>query len=540
MIRKIYTLLILGLCLGFAACGDDNDGLDPNAAAPVINFPMEQLDVDLNKVDNLPVVAVIKSQAGLQSVTMKLQTVEGVTEYKTVTDFFNPNSYSLSENLEYNANYEAFIIEATDKLNHVTSGTLPIAVTDVMARPVITFDPEEIVYDEMDENPVMPRTTFKIVSEAGLKKVERFLVSVDGQTSKGGDILNGDKTYEYDELIEYKEGDKGFKVKAEDIYGNITISTLQVSYKTVPVPVLTLGKELITTDEGVDTEVPMHIESVRGVKYVAISRVENGISTEIFREEIGGDNKNFDYTPKVQLTEETSQLKVVVSDGREGKEVVGIVRTYVNMEVVQLKVGSQVLANAEPFALISLKDMKTYSVDEAISSVESARNVDIKFFINSKDGVLSFRFYSMENVESKNPLYKGSGGKTLSNLPAKNMTKYVLFPTDFDYDTASRSSIQNEYLKGNADQKVYMTIDNFVGSVIGFKTGGASSAGGERYGVMKVLDVSGKMDNNTMKQIATVEIKFPKKKYAGQYYLPSSVLIENFFSIKTKLPFHWE
>ena len=75
MIRKIYTLLILGLCLGFAACSDDNDGLDPNAAAPVIKFPMEQLDVDLNKVDNLPVVAVIKSQAGLQSVTMKLQTV---------------------------------------------------------------------------------------------------------------------------------------------------------------------------------------------------------------------------------------------------------------------------------------------------------------------------------------------------------------------------------------------------------------------------------------------------------------------------------
>jgi hypothetical protein len=29
---------------------------------------------------------------------------------------------------------------------------------------------------------------------------------------------------------------------------------------------------------------------------------------------------------------------------------------------------------------------------------------------------------------------------------------------------------------------------------------------------MKVLDVSGKMDNNTTKQIATVEIKFPKKK----------------------------
>ena len=182
------------------------------------------------------------------------------------------------------------------------------------------------------------------------------------------------------------------------------------------------------------------------------------------------------------------------------------------MEVVQLKVGSHVLANAEPFALISLNDMKTYSVDEAISSVESAKNVDIKFFINSANSVLSFRFYSMENVDSKNSLYKGSSGKSLSNLPAKNMTKFVLFPAGFDYDAASRSSIKNEYLAGSADQKVYMTIDNFVGSVIGFKTSGNSSAGGERYGVMKVLDVSGKMDNNTTKQIATVEIKFPKKK----------------------------
>lgn len=132
MIRKLYILFILGLCMGFAACSDDNDGVDPNAAAPVIKFPMEQLDVDLNKVDNLPVVAIIKSQAGLQSVNMKIQTIEGTTEYKTVTDFFNPNSYSLSENLEYNANFKAFIIEATDKLNHVTSETLAISVTDVM------------------------------------------------------------------------------------------------------------------------------------------------------------------------------------------------------------------------------------------------------------------------------------------------------------------------------------------------------------------------------------------------------------------------
>ena len=76
-------------------------------------------------------------------------------------------------------------------MNHVTSGTLPIAVTDVMARPVIIFDPEEIIYDEMDEYPVIPRTSFEVVSEAGLKVEEVYLVSATGQESKGSEELNG-------------------------------------------------------------------------------------------------------------------------------------------------------------------------------------------------------------------------------------------------------------------------------------------------------------------------------------------------------------
>lgn len=345
MIRKIYTLLILGLCLGFAACSDDNDGLDPNAAAPVIKFPMEQLDVDLNKVDNLPVVAVIKSQAGLQSVTMKLQTVEGVTEYKTVTEFFNPNSYSLSENLEYNANYEAFIIEATDKLNHVTSGTLPIAVTDVMARPVITFDPEEIIYDEMDENPVIPRTTFEVVSEAGLKVVEVYLVSATGQESKGSVELNGKKDFSYDEMINYKEGDKGFKVKAVDIYDNVTISTLPVEYRTVPIPVLTLPELPIFATTDAKQGVPVKVESVRGVHEVIIYRIENGQEIEVLREQKNGE-KQLDYTPEIDFTETTSQIKVVVSDGRVGKEAVGTVKAYVNMDVATVNISSKTFANS--------------------------------------------------------------------------------------------------------------------------------------------------------------------------------------------------
>lgn len=506
MIRKLYALLMLGLCFGWAACSDDSESVDPNSAAPVIKFPMEQLDVDLNKIDNLPVVAVIKSQAGLKSVTMKIQTVAGVTEYKTITEFFNPNSYSLSEQPEYSANYQSFIVEATDQLNHVETATLPIVVTDVMARPVITFEPAEIVYDEMDENPVMPRTKFKVVAEAGLKKVERFLVSASGQISKGGDELNGDKMYEYDELVDYKEGDRGFKVKAEDKYGNISISTVSVKYKTVPVPVLTLGKTLISTDAGVDTEVPMHIESVRGVREVTVYRVEKGVDTEIATKQFTGD-KSLDYKPKVQLTEETSQIKVVVSDGREGKEVSGIVKTYVNMEVVELQVGSQKLANATPFALISLNDLKTYSVDEAVATEASSMNIDIKFYAASSGGVISYRLYSPENVDGKNGEYAGTGGN-LSALKKMNLTRFAKFPANFDYEKATRSSIEEQYGKTTVSGRA----DVAVGDVIGFKTGGSSSAGGGRIGIIKIIDVSDKIGTDATKRIATVEIKFPKKK----------------------------
>lgn len=425
MIRKLYTILLIGLCLNLVACGDDNENIDPNASAPVIKFPMEQLDVDLNKVDNLPVVAVIKSQAGLQSVTMKIQTVEGTVEYKTVTDFFNPNSYSLSENLEYNANYQAFIIEATDKLDHIITGTLPISVTDVVERPVITFDPEEIIYDEMDENPTIPRTTFKITSEAGLKTVEMYLVSASGQESKGIINLSGEKEYTFDEMIDYKEGDRGFKVKAEDTYGYITISTLPVTYKTIPGPSLTLTESTIFAGTDAKKGVPVQIESVRGVHEVVIYRIENGSEVEALRETKNGEH-TLNYAPEIDFTEATSKLKVVVSDGREGKEAIGYMKAYVNMDVATLNVGSQPLANnahvkyPDAFGMVSLNDLKTYSVDYAIANEVNAKNVDFKFYCFGASG--SPRLYSMDNT-GKDGEFSGSTGK-LSAIKVKKLNTF--------------------------------------------------------------------------------------------------------------------
>lgn len=512
MIRKLYTILLIGLCLNFVACGDDNENIDPNAAAPVIKFPMEQLAVDLNKVDNLPVVAVIKSQAGLQSVTMKIQTVEGTVDYKTITDFFNPNSYSLSENLEYDANYQAFIIEATDKLNHVITGTLPISITDVMERPVITFDPEEIVYDEMDENPTIPRTTFKVISEAGLKKVEMYLVSVSGQVLKSAAELNGEAEYNFDEMIDYKEGDKGFKVKAEDTYGNITIATLPVTYKTIPGPELTLADKVIFAETGVKTEVSMQIESVRGIHEVVIYRLENEQEVEALREQKNGEH-SLNYAPKIDFTEATSKLKVVVSDGRNGKEAVGYVKAYVNMEVATVNVGSQQLANnahekyPDAFGMVSLNELKTYSIDYAIASEANAKNVDFKFYCFG--GAAVPRLYSMDNTE-KDSEFAGATGK-LSAIKAKNMTRFAVLD-NFDFENATVTSISEILSSGISISKL---TPFEAGNIIAFRTGSSSTAGGGRIGVMKVVNITAAKEVNPNVAnacVLTLEIKFPKKK----------------------------
>ena len=513
MIRKIYTILLIGLCLNFVACGDDNENIDPNAAAPVIQFPMEQLDVDLNKVDNLPVVAVVKSQAGLQHITMKIQTAEGTVDYKTVTEFFNPNSYSLSERLEYQPNYQAFIIEATDKLNHVVTEKLTIAVTDVVERPVITFDPAEIIYDEMEENPTIPRTTFKVASEAGLKKVEMYLVSVTGQLSKGVAELNGEKEYNFNEMIDYKEGDKGFKVKAEDTYGYITIATLPVTYKTIPGPKLTLTDKAIFADTGVKTGVNMEIESVRGVHEVVIYRIENGQEVEALRERKNGEN-TLNYAPKIDFTSSTSQLKVVVSDGRVGKEAIGYVKAYVDMEVATVNVGSQPLANTaherypDAFGMVSLKDLKTYSIDYAIANAENAKNVDFKFYCFGGSAVP--RLYSTDNT-GKDAEFIGATGK-LSAIPVKNLTRFSIL-SNFDFENATAASISSEILSSSITQSLLDPIA--VGNIIAFRTGGTSSAGGSRIGVMKVVNITEPKDvvpSNATARVLTLEIKFPKKK----------------------------
>ena len=70
---------------------------------------------------------------------MQIETETGMIDYKTVTTFFNEKAYSLSENLNYQEDYKAFVVTAIDKLNREAKATLELGVTGIKEGPSIVF-----------------------------------------------------------------------------------------------------------------------------------------------------------------------------------------------------------------------------------------------------------------------------------------------------------------------------------------------------------------------------------------------------------------
>lgn len=506
-ILYMMAFLLMAVC----SCSSD-DAVD--AEAPSVQFPLEQLNVDLNTVDNLPIIAVIQSKAGLAQVNIDINTAEdGVIRYKSITEFYNAHNYSLAESPEYKVGYTSVTVEAIDRQGQKVTAEMPITVKGIMARPVVTFNPGEIVYDEMDENPVIPRTNFTIESEAGLKSVEAILVSKDGQeTLKKDEELNGVNSYSFDEMIEYKEGDKGVKVIAIDTYGNATISTLPVTYKIVPVPVVTLDAKALSAESGKDVNFPVSVSSLRGLKYIDIFLLEGEKTTLAKHVTLSGE-KEYNKSVAIKLTQATSHVQVVASDGREGKESSAMRPVYVDMRVATVNIGSCPLANIghkdyeNAFGMFSLKDMRSYTVDYALESADNAKNIDFKFY--SFGGSAIPRLYSMDNQE-KDSEFKGTSGN-LKAIAVKNQTRFKIVNDEFDYDHATLTSIK----KINAGSISTSKLTPFkVGDIIAFRTGSTSAAGAAKVGVMKVVNIiDGKTlgSTNATANILIVEIKMPTK-----------------------------
>lgn len=516
MNKKIFFGILAGLfaAVSLASCSDD-EGIDPSSSEPVVAYPYDTLVADLNMVDNLPVVAVVKSQAGLRSVSLSILTDEEESvPVTTVTEFFNRTSYSLSESINYKSSYVAALVEAEDLLGRRVEARLPIEIVDVVEAPQILFTPESWEYDETVGGE-MPRTHFVVTSSAALSRIEMFRVTASGQQDYGYpiDFTEGEQHYEFDEMILYGEFDRGFKVKVTDSYGQVRISTLPISYKTVPPPVVTLASETIFADKDEEKAVEFTVESLAGVVKVDIYRLEGKTETLVKTTTYETPQKDLSYNESIVYTNAMTGIKVVVTDNVARSTTV-TAKAYVNLiyeEEITMLTAPLTEGNVNypnTYALLSLKDMKTYSLSSILGDAAAEANVDLKAYAYGSQAVL--RLYSIDgDKNTKSDEFKANG-KSVMDMTVQNETRLLKLPATFDFDAVTAQSIADNISASNVSSNAVNPI--VVGDVIAFRTASTSTAGGDRIGVMKLVSDVQVLSNNVTARALTFAIKLPKEK----------------------------
>lgn len=180
----------------------------------------------------------------------------------------------------------------------------------------------------------------------------------------------------------------------------------------------------------------------------------------------------------LQLTDHTYNGISIVRLGSQ-KYMTGIMRYYPQY------ITDETLPDYEEwldvYSLLSLKDMKAYSMDYFAESMENSANIDIKRQGNAGNG--------NRNVAVSPEVWAGthqtSDGRTIQNLindghVIANETRFKWMPVDIDFINVT--SIGDDPTPAN----LTLSPSDLPGRIIGFKTA-SSSAVGERRGLMKEI-----------------------------------------------------
>ena len=155
-------------------------------------------------VDNLPVVAIVKSEAGLKKRLAQHQHLgRGDGSVTTVTEFFNARSYSLAEEINYESNYTEAVIEAVDLLGRKAEAKMPISIIDIVEAPRSSSRPQN-GRDDRTVGGEKPRTHIEVNTSALLQSIEITRVKTSGQepyTSLTFTDEDQQKSWTFDEMI---------------------------------------------------------------------------------------------------------------------------------------------------------------------------------------------------------------------------------------------------------------------------------------------------------------------------------------------------
>ena len=318
MKNSIYLFLLAGLVLtGLATCkkngGFDTDGTNP----PEVRLILDTLRPDLNVADNIPLVCVVFSDLGLESVRLLLVKTTGTEEYKEYTTFKDPNQYSVKELPLWAEDFVAFTIIATDKAGRSVEQSIPISAIPFQAPPVILFDMENVVIDENKPGAEVPVTKFSVQSAGRLSSVAVRLFTAAGVTNLplSHPLEEGADRYEFEELIPYKEGDVALQVTATDEYNKVKIETLPITYIQLPPPVITFAADSVfITDVGGTANVRLQITSVAGITSVAVTKMKQATVGTALPPVLYDSQQELSFTQDVTIEDNVSALRIVATD----------------------------------------------------------------------------------------------------------------------------------------------------------------------------------------------------------------------------------
>lgn len=507
--KKTFEILICSciILISFlSSCDNDNPDYS-GTKAPKISLILDSIVPDMNKTDNIPLLCVVFSEAGLNSV--KMYVVKGTEEtlYKEVITFYDAKQYSLKELPQWQDDITAFRIVATDNANRSTEAIIPVSVIKYKAAPVITFEKSEIVIDENEGSTQIPITKFEVRAATVLSTIEITLFRKTGPVvveSNPTFVANSDSIYRFSQDIIYQDGDRSLQVKATDAYGKSKIETLPIKYIPVPYPEMTVTGNTtldpIIAKSGTSKTLTFKATSVIGIMSVKVYKIEKGVETELT-----DISKYYNSETEVNFTAGLNNIQAswnaikIVAYDQLGRSVSLGISTIIDLNYkANLRIGSQYYAKTadanypNTYCFLSVNDLKTYNLQYFFNNKS---NIDLTFYIFL--GAPDIRIYSP--VVNRNDAYcAGWSADAANSIPAmidgetawngKNntLTKQYsagVWPFSFENVTADDLTAVRD---GSFFNSGAGTIPGLkVGDVIFFKTATTSTAP-SKVGMMRI------------------------------------------------------
>lgn len=524
-------LLAIAAVVALAACKE----VQPDYGAmkaPSIELVYSSITPDLNRVDNTPVVCVIFSEAGLESVKLYKTENEVESLIKEIVSFKNPHQYSLKETPAWNMDITEIRIEATDKGGRKEQAVLPVTVTPVLPAPVITFEKEIIRIDEFNADPQTVTTRFTVTSSNTLASVKASLFTASGtlDVPLSPTFHPGESTYSFEQDVDYLEGYRGLQVSATDANGKMKIETLPVDYIPAPAPELVPGEGVSqdallvrsTDSKTFDFQVTAAsgLSSMEVVAYTKDAGTGAEVSNRVRLDSYDATTTNeLSYSYTFEGFNAAAHAIAFIARDRLNHEVVYRIPT-----LVDLRYGSNLVVAAQRntvvpleledypgeqfYCFFSVRDFKTYSLLYWYE-VANRRNIDFFYFAWNAGGTRLMR--ANENRDGQDPSFfqykddtvtipllgswptSGEGGR--NGTVIHKLTSAFNFNFDnvttADFTSAQVTNKMNDQGKTSEDWLDFKAGDSFL-----FKTGPLSTYP-NCIGIMRFDRIMGDRDSFT-------------------------------------------